>query len=55
MGNPRHLSQSVSVTYDDNVTEFIVTRVEGNTLVIETMGSFRRNPACAMNTSRERS
>ena len=36
-----NLSQSVSVTYDDNVIDFIVTRVNGNTLVIDTEGSFR--------------
>ncbi len=35
------LSQSVSVTYDDNVIQFIVTEVDGNTLVIDTKGSFR--------------
>lgn len=35
-----NLSQSVSVTYDDNVIRFIVTEVDGNTLVIDTRGSF---------------
>ena len=35
------LRQSVSVTYDDNVLDFIVTRVSGNTLIIDTEGSFR--------------
>ncbi len=34
------LLQSVSVTYDDNVIDFIVTEVAGNTLVIDTRGSF---------------
>ena len=34
------LSQSVSVTYDDNIIEFIVTEVDGGTLVIDTRGSF---------------
>ena len=32
--------QSVSVTYDDNVVDFIVTEVDGNTLVIDTRGLF---------------
>ncbi len=35
------LPQSVSVTYDDNVIQFIVTEVDSNTLVIDTRGSFR--------------
>ena len=35
-----NLSQSVSVTYDDNVIRFIITEVDGNTLVIDTRGSF---------------
>ncbi len=35
-----NLTQSVSVTYDDNVIDFIFTEVEGNTLVIDTRGSF---------------
>ncbi len=35
------LPQSVSVTYDDNLVRFIVTEVDGNTLVIDTRGSFR--------------
>lgn len=35
-----NLSQSVSVTYDDNVIRFIVTEVDSNTLVIDTRGSF---------------
>ncbi len=34
------LTQSVSVTYDDNVIRFIVTEVDSNTLVIDTRGSF---------------
>ena len=34
------LTQSVSVTYDDNVIGFIVTEVDGDTLVIDTRGSF---------------
>ncbi len=35
-----NLTQSVSVTYDDNVIRFIVTEVDSNTLVIDTRGSF---------------
>ncbi len=35
-----NLSQSVSVTYDDNVIRFIITEVDGNTLVIDTRGAF---------------
>jgi hypothetical protein len=35
-----NLSQSVSVTYDDNVIDNIVTRVDGNTLIVDTEGSF---------------
>ncbi|MFQ5966544.1 MAG: GIN domain-containing protein [Acidimicrobiia bacterium] len=35
------LSQSVSVTYDDNLLDNIVTRLEGNTLIVDTEGSFR--------------
>ncbi len=35
-----NLTQSVSATYDDNVIGFIVTRVDANTLIIDTAGSF---------------
>jgi hypothetical protein len=35
-----NLSQSVSVTYDDNVIDNIVTRVNGDTLIVDTEGSF---------------
>ena len=35
-----NLTQSVSVTYDDNVIGFIVTRVDAKTLIIDTAGSF---------------
>ena len=35
-----NLTQSVSVTYDDNVIEFIFTEVSGDTLIIDTRGSF---------------
>ena len=35
-----NLTQSVSVTYDDNIIGFIVTEVAGDTLVIDTRGSF---------------
>jgi hypothetical protein len=35
-----NLSQSVSVTYDDNVIDNIVTRVDGDTLIVDTEGSF---------------
>ena len=33
-------TKSVSVTYDDNVIDFVITEVDGNTLVIDTRGSF---------------
>lgn len=34
------LTQSVSVTYDDNIIGFAVTEVDANTLIIDTAGSF---------------